>query len=362
MTDPTHSPTNSTDAFRFMLLGGSGSGKTSFLAGLSSTLVNLSLPVFDRHFSLRATTLEGQEKSLLHAHLTEWPEFVDRDYPPSTTREYELISSLWLGAERIATLGLYDYRGGDTTSLINPDKREDVSTKLIEELERTDCILVFISAIDLLYERLVQKKDWEDITYNSYHTPLGYFDKVTKVVNVLRERRPGVGIVFLLTKVDAVADFCAAFPIELGKTKLLKADKTLNYSVLLAETEQLAQQLLGNHAGPWAIIPVSAVGLGRTQNSFSVVQTRVKQGMIQLVQMRSLIERAPKPLNLHLPLLYPLLWLLEKAKRGRNLQLLERLSRQGKPYYSDLLEQLLAAAQENPELGLYRGISIKGGK
>ena len=337
------------DHFNFMLLGSSGSGKSTYLAGLSGTLVNLSCPLFGYSFSLRSLK---DTPRLNESQLIDWPEFIDQGYPPATVREIELGGSLWMENERLASLSFYDYRGGDTTSLIRPDKREDVSQKLLGQLDQTDCLLVFVSAVDLVFERHIEKKDWADITYNSYHTPLGYFDKIAKIVHVLRQRRPGVGLIFMVSKVDALVDLVAQFPKELQSLSLVDSDGRLRYQPLLADVCEMTQHLTQNHTGPCAVIPISSTGIGQTRNRFSIVETRLKQGTVRSIQMTSLLVRAPKPMNLHLPIVYPIAWLLKKAKYTASHPVIHWIRRR-KPYHRDILEQLMRESQIDPQWGVY---------
>lgn len=286
---------------RITMLGTSSVGKTAFLAGVYQTLFLHQ----DGGVSLRMNEkYDGEEgyTSIESIAMVSMDGTVN-DFPPGTSETKIYGMSLYIGKEPCCDFEFMDYRGAFVREIApghspeggNRTNQEEAS-QLRKQLEQSDHILLFLDAVQV-------SKSEEEERYNKCRMGMMslIFSQVLKWKNS--------HVIVVLTKVDN-----SCIPEE---------DKRDNYRGLCDKTMEICGQIREN-CESFAIIPVSAVGEGRTEDAEefhqgeTVYTSHMKEGV------------SPEPVNVDGVILYACRAILEKKRKALKKELDDLRKEQGK--------------------------------
>lgn len=275
---------------RITMLGTSSVGKTAFLSGVYQKLFLHQ----DEGVALRMNSKydgEAGYTSIENIAMVRMDGTL-KDFPAGTSETKIYGMSLYINAKQCCDFEFMDYRGAyvreiapgrSPDSTISPEEAD----KLRKQLEQSDHILLFLDAVQ------VSKSSDVQVRYNNCR--MGMLSLIFS--EVLKWKNSHVIVV--LTKVD--------------HSSVLPEDKKDNYRILCEKAMEICTQIRSN-CRSFAIIPVSAVGEGRTvdyeetKNGETMYGSRMKEAV------------APAPINVDGVILYACRAALEKKR----LQLKER--------------------------------------
>lgn len=223
------------------MLGGTGSGKTCFMAGINQTFINNSVNgiqldpnpygkiSFEEYRILQALGFINLNNNTLQ-------------FPAPTTETTDLTFILKLNDKPICDFQWTDYKGGfirDTFSYSEESERKDAAD-LQDRILISDALMVFIDAIML-----------SNIEDNSQCKHVTFIHQIQNVISQYSKKysKYNKAIAFVLTKCDS--DLIPEPYKENHYAKLIEKAK-----LAASEIIQVAQRM----QWPCAIIPVSAVG------------------------------------------------------------------------------------------------------
>ena len=256
------------------MLGLSGSGKTSYMAGLYEVLGANSL----EGFKIRPTSLVPDGDWIAESGKFEKISFGARnfDYPPGTKKTTVWSFDLLYESSFVTSISWIDYRGG--VLKVQPDDAPE-DPEILESLREiathisiSNAVIIFVDSVSL-----TSYKNLKEASFKS---------GVNRLVNVLSRFdqqfpfRP-LTYVIALSKADAV-------------DKKWQED---NFGKLVSLAQDTFKELIDLHkrnVSHWtgAIIPVSAVGLGNAENHI-----RLPKHLQDSLEMSSKLISFPEPLN-----------------------------------------------------------------
>lgn len=286
---------------RITMLGTSSVGKTAFLAGVYQTLFlhqdgGVSLRMNDKYDGEEGyTSIESIAMVSMDGTVS--------DFPPGTSETKVYGMSLYIGKERCCDFEFMDYRGafvreiapGRSAESGNRTNQEDVS-QFRKQLEQSDYILLFLDAVQ------VSKSEAEE-RYNNCRMGMMslIFSQVLKWKNS--------HVIVVLTKVD--------------NSCISEEDKRDNYRGLCDKTMEICGQIRDN-CESFVIVPVSAVGEGRTEDVEEIHQGDT----VYISHMKEGIS--PEPLNVDGVILYACRAILDKKQKALKEELAELQKEQEK--------------------------------
>ena len=267
---------------RITMLGTTSVGKTAFLSGVYQTLFLHQ----DEGVALRMNSkYDGEEgyTSIESIAMVRMDGTIN-DFPPGTSETKIYGMSLYINTKPCCDFEFMDYRGAyvreiapgrSPDSTISPEEAD----KLRKQLEQSDHILLFLDAVQ------VSKSSDVQVRYNNCR--MGMLSLIFS--EVLKWKNSHVIVV--LTKVD--------------HSSVLPEDKKDNYRLLCEKAMEICTQIRSN-CRSFAIIPVSAVGEGRTndfektENGETMYSSHMKEAVM------------PAPMNVDGVILYACRAALEK--------------------------------------------------
>ena len=271
---------------RVTMLGISGSGKTSFMAGLAQRMSQDSVS----GYTISPAALSAMDAAFARANLQQI-QFAQNNFtfPIGTTSTTTWTFNLLRSGKEVCFFEWIDFRGGYLDQLHDGIK-EGNETELQEFLayvQASDAVIIFVDSI-----RAVK-----------YHKSPGAFQQFTKVpgifrflIDISRNSRPKT---FIIVGTKADSDLIPP---------ALQANGFAGLSNIVAEaTKSFYTPLLENH---WsgAIASVGAVGVGKVVSTVKVASSFREVDMVSTE-----IKDFPDPVNVELPVLYCLYEELRKA-------------------------------------------------
>ena len=257
------------------MLGTSGTGKTSYLSGVNQTLIREP----DTRIRLKVKGEENQRDiaNIAMVHGTEI-----RDFPSGTneTKAYELV--LCNGNQECCEFEFWDYRG----ALVNESELgmgEGAEVEAFREhLVKSDVILVFVDG--------VRASVYSDADERAMECQAGIIKHIFS--SVLGDSEKKYDVVMVVTKIDDVY--------------VSQSDKENDYEKLCDKVMEIFK-VIRDSSNSFAIIPVSAVGEGRTTTKEIVIEGR-KSWKASLKNRNKVL----KPENVDLVILYACRRILQK--------------------------------------------------
>lgn len=263
------------DKIYVTMLGTSGTGKTSYLSGVNQTLIREP----DTRIRLKVKGEENQRDiaNIAMVHGTEI-----RDFPSGTneTKAYELV--LCNGNQECCEFEFWDYRG----ALVNESELgmgEGAEVEAFREhLVKSDVILVFVDG--------VRASVYSDADERAMECQAGIIKHIFS--SVLGDSEKKYDVVMVVTKIDDVY--------------VSQSDKENDYEKLCDKVMEIFK-VIRDSSNSFAIIPVSAVGEGRTTTKEIVIEGR-KSWKASLKNRNKVL----KPENVDLVILYACRRILQK--------------------------------------------------
>ena len=268
------------------MLGISGSGKTSFMAGLAQRLSQDSVS----GYTISPAANSAMDAAFARANLQQI-QFAQNDFtfPIGTTSTTTWTFNLLRGGREVCYFEWIDFRGGYLDQLHDGIKKgnETELQEFLTYVQASDAVLIFVDSIRAF----------------RYHKTPAAFQQHTKVPGIFRFlidiARSGRPKTFVIVGTKADSDL---IPTE------LQANSFLGMSNVLAEaTRTFYAPLLENH---WcgAVASVGAVGIGKVASTVKAATSFREVDMVT-----TSITDFPDPVNVELPVLYCLYEELRKA-------------------------------------------------
>jgi hypothetical protein len=268
---------------RVTMLGISGSGKTSYMAGLAQRMCNIGVG----GFTISPTGHDAATAAIERSKFTRLMfSSNDYDFPPGTTNTTDWIFALSKDGGSGVHFEWIDFRGGFLDQLqtgIDPSSHSDVQT-LLQYAQASDAILVFVDSIRLF-------------KYQGNQAALEQNTRLPALFQYLIDSSisQGDNVKRTLVVVNTKAD-----------SDLLPQSLQANH---FSQLNDLARRELEKYLQPlykfgWnvAICSAGAVGIGCVTS----IETPAKS-FKQIATIAATITDHPNPVNVETPLLYCLL-------------------------------------------------------